>query len=166
MAHPRHCDVLLGEWQSFARRDPQLELNQVISGDQLGDGMLHLQARVHLQEIEVALLIGEKLHRAQVVVAGGAGDLQRRFAHGRPHLRMPGDEGRRALFDDLLMPPLERAFALAQVHQVPVMIARDLNLDVTRPFDHLLDVDFAVLKGALRFAGCIPDGGFQVDSPP
>src|SRR5207244_12215262 len=48
------------------------------------------------------------------------------------------DERARRLFDDLLMSPLDRAFALAQMHDVAVRVAEHLDLDVPR----LLDVFF------------------------
>ena len=67
-----------------------------------------------------------------------------------------------ALLDDLLMTALQRTLTLAQVHQIPVMIARDLDLDVPRLFDHFLDVYLAVLKRALRFTGCVSNSGFQL----
>ena len=43
----------------------------------------------------------------------------------------------------LLVPPLDRALALAEVDDRPVVIAEDLELDVARRLDVLLDVDVA-----------------------
>ena len=50
------------------------------------------------------------------------------------------------------MPPLHGAFALAQMHHVAVPVAEDLDLDVARVLDQLLDVDAAIAKCAQRFA--------------
>ena len=47
-------DIFLPERQPIARGDFQLELNQIVAGDQFGDWMLDLQARIHLQEIEIS----------------------------------------------------------------------------------------------------------------
>src|SRR6202049_3524470 len=74
---------------------------------------------------------------------------------------MPGNKGGWAFLDDLLMTPLHRAFALTEMDQVAVPVARDLDFNVTRPVDRFFDVDFAVVKSAFRFAGCFADGGFQ-----
>ena len=48
-------DLLLGERQRFTRRDSDLPLDQIEPGDHFGDRMLHLQAGVHLHEIESAV---------------------------------------------------------------------------------------------------------------
>ena len=57
-----------------------------------------------------------------------------------------GQRGRRRLLEQLLMPPLDRALALAQVHDVAVMVAEDLQLDVPRVLEVLLDVDVAARR--------------------
>ena len=62
------------ERQLLARRDAQLPLHQVEAGDQLGDGMLHLQARVHLEEVAGRLgrqraALDQELDRARALVA-------------------------------------------------------------------------------------------------
>src|SRR5947199_5132294 len=49
--------------------------------------------------------------------------------------------------DHLLMPALDRALALAQVDHVAVMVAQDLNLNVTRILHQLLDIHFAIAEG-------------------
>ena len=56
------------------------------------------------------------------------------------------------LFDDLLMAALQRALALEEVHDIAVVVAEHLQLDVTRPFDQLLDVQRAVAECGRRLA--------------
>ena len=53
---------------------------------------------------------------------------------------------RRALFDNLLVAPLDRAFAFEQVHDATVMVAEHLHLHVVRPFDLPFDVERAVAE--------------------
>ena len=60
---------------------------------------------------------------------------------------MTGD-GR--LLDQLLVAPLGRAVALAQVDDVAVAVAEDLDLDMARALDELLDVERAVAERRLR----------------
>ena len=67
MAWPRSDYVVLGEGQLFAVGDVHLQVHQVESGDEFGDGMLYLQPRVHLEEVEVPLLIDQEFDRAGVV---------------------------------------------------------------------------------------------------
>ena len=67
------------------------------------------------------------------------------------------DGRRRRLLDDLLVPPLQRAFALAEVDDVAVPVAEDLHLDVTRTDDVFLDEDALVAEGRARLrAGPLP----------
>ena len=54
-------DVALLEKQAMTLGDADHLLHDVHAGDALGDGMLHLQACVHLQEVEVLLRVDEKL---------------------------------------------------------------------------------------------------------
>ena len=57
---------------------------------------------------------------------------------------------RRRLFDHLLMPPLHRAVALEQMHEMSVRVADDLHFDVPRAIDEPLDVQRAVAERRAR----------------
>src|SRR5690606_29119198 len=58
--------------------------------------------------------------------------------------------GARRLFDELLVATLHGAVAFAEVDDVAVLVAEDLELDVARALQVLLDVDAAVTEGAER----------------
>ena len=135
-----------------ARRDLDLQAHQVEPGHQFGDRVLHLQARVHFQEVEAAVGIHQEFHRAGVVVARGARGADRRLSHLVAHFGMLRDQRRRALLDHLLMAPLDRALALAQVDHVAVAVAQHLDLDVAGALDQAFDVDFGAAEGALGLA--------------
>ncbi len=62
------------------------------------------------------------------------------------------DARRRRLFDDLLMAALQGAVALAEVHDVAVVVGEHLDLDVARLLQELLHVDLGVAEGRQRFA--------------
>ena len=47
-------ELVLGERERLAGGDPQLLLDEVEAVDELGDRVLDLQARVHLEEEELA----------------------------------------------------------------------------------------------------------------
>ena len=55
--------------QLLARGNQDLALHQVDAGDELRNRMLHLDARVHLDEVEVAVLVHQELDGAGVGVA-------------------------------------------------------------------------------------------------
>src|ERR1035441_4889321 len=60
------------------------------------------------------------------------------------------------------MPALQRAFPLAQMDQVAIEIPRDLDLNVARLLDHLLDINFARMESPLSLARGIADGRFKL----
>ena len=63
---------------------------------------------------------------------------------------------RRGDLDDLLMPPLHRAIALEEMHQVAVLVAQQLHFDVPRPADELLDEDIGLPNAAATRAAPAP----------
>ena len=64
--------------------------HQVQAGDQLGDWVLHLDAGVHLDEVELAVGGQHELDGAGVDVARGPGGRHGRRAHPLPQLRGQG----------------------------------------------------------------------------
>src|SRR5207245_11115946 len=59
------------------------------------------------------------------------------------------DERARRLLDDLLVTALDRAFALAEMDDVAVRIAEQLDLDMARLFDIFFEKDPIVAKARL-----------------
>src|SRR5581483_1336149 len=122
--------------------------------DHLRHGMLHLDARVHLDEVEPALLVDQKLH------GPGAEVIDRGRCHETRAVQTGPDVGRqrrrRRLFDELLMTSLHRAVALSEVYPHAVAVAEDLHLDMPRPLDELLAVDLRRAEG--RAGLCLASG--------
>ena len=58
---------------------------------------------------------------------------------------------RRRLLDDLLVAALDRAFALAQIDDVAMLVAQHLDFDVARIDDEFLDEDAVIAEGRLGF---------------
>src|SRR5262249_30294028 len=77
----RELDVGLPESQLFAGGDADHLLDEVYAGDELGNRVLHLQPRVHLEKIERAVLAGDEFDGPGRIVADGAGELDRLGAH-------------------------------------------------------------------------------------
>jgi len=122
--------------------------HQVDARHQLGDGVLDLEPRVHLEEEELAVL-EQELDGAGVVVAARRRDLHGRLAHGLADLRREGR--RRRLLDQLLVAPLGGAVALADPDVVAVHVGDDLHLDVARPGEVALDVALVAPEALERF---------------
>src|SRR6185312_13257238 len=62
--------------------------------------------------------------------------------------------GGRRFFEQLLVPALNAAFALAQTHDISVLVGKNLELNVARVLDILLHVEIAVAEGRCGFRLC------------
>src|SRR5699024_533623 len=151
-------DADLGQGASGG--DLQLGAHQVDVGDLLGDGVLDLDARVHLDEHVVAAFVEQELHGAGADVADPAGVGDRVGAHRITHLPVQVRGGR--LFDDLLVAAQDRPVPLVQVHHVPVCIGQDLHLDVARGQHGALEVDRTVAEGRIGLPRGLGDGRLQL----
>ena len=125
---------------------------EIDAGDLLGHRVLHLQPRVHLEEVEprrVAGSLHEELHGPRVAVpavratATAASPMRWRSA-GR-------ERQRRTLLNHFLVAPLDRALTLEQVDDVTVMIGQHLEFDVARLLDQSFHVERAIAEGGHRF---------------
>ena len=130
-------DRALRERQLLAGGDPDLHLDDVDAGHPFGHRVLDLDAGVHLDEEELAVLVQE-LERAGAAIAdllaGGDAALADLLDHAAR------DSRRRRFLDDLLVAPLHRAVALAEPDGVLVRVGEDLDLDVARVLEELLHV--------------------------
>ena len=109
--------------------DAELLSHQVDAGGGLGDGVLHLQAGVDLQEGDQAVGADQVLHGARAEVAGLAADGLCRRVDALALL--VGEERRRGLLHKLLKTPLQGAVARAHDHHVAVLVRQHLGLHVT-----------------------------------
>src|SRR5688572_3111074 len=101
--------------------------------------MLNLQTRVHLKEKKLARCVShQKLDCSCTRVVHGPRELD----CSRPHLftQRRVIDWRGTFLDYLLMTPLNRTLALAQMHDVTVRICKHLYLDVARALDRLLQI--------------------------
>src|SRR5664280_3304450 len=96
------------------RRRCVAELDEIDAENQLGDRVLHLQARVHLQEEELigSVIRHYELHRPGAGIPAGPGGVDRLCAHCRSNLG--SDERRWSLLHDLLVTALEAALSFAE----------------------------------------------------
>jgi hypothetical protein len=110
-------------------RHLNLAAHQVDAGDHLGDGVLHLDARIHFDEVPRAGIgIHQELHGAGVVIAGGLGQLDGGFGQRAADGIVEAHGGRH--FDHFLVAALHGAIALVKVQEVAGAVAQDLHLDV------------------------------------
>ncbi len=152
----------------MARRDEQLFPHEVEARDFFRDRVLDLESGVHFEEVEgVVGVIEQELDRARRVVPDGADGFESGGAHCGPNLGRDRRAGR--LLDHFLVATLDRALPLETVHEVPVLVAEHLDLDVTRCRQVLLEEDRGVAERVERLTLGTLDGGGQavggVDDP-
>ncbi len=145
-------DLALPERQALAGRDANLLLHDVDTGDELGDRVLDLQARVRLHEVEPGLVVHEELEGSRVGVLHGLGRVDNQV----PELAtlLLGERRRRRFLEQLLMPPLDRALTLPEVHDRAMVVAKHLDLDVPRVLEILLDIHVRDAERRFRLALC------------
>ena len=102
----------LGQAQPLTGGDPQLIGDEVATGHQLRDGVLHLEPRVHLEEDRFATFVEQELARPGPDVADRGGQPERGPTQPLPHRR--GHRWRWGLLEHLLVTALDRAVAFAQ----------------------------------------------------
>ena len=139
--------VALPDRELLARGDADLLLHDVDAGDHLGHRMLDLEPRVDLDEVELAALEQELERRSALVtelVAGLGAALGNAGAAALVQLL------RRRLLDDLLMPALHRAVAVAEMDRVAEPVREHLELDVARALQVLFQVDHGIPESGLR----------------
>ena len=112
--------------------------------------MFDLDPYVHVQKIEhPGVLIENEFESASILVADvpgqGHGSLSNLFAMRLRH------GGCRRLFHQLLMPPLQRAVALAQMDEIPEAVTEEPNLDMPGVRDEPLKVEGIVARGRTGF---------------
>ena len=136
--------------QAIAVGDAQLPLHEIDAVDEFGDGMLDLQARVHLEEVVAAVGVEHEFAGSGVDVADRLRRAHRGRAHRGAQLRRKRD--RRRLLDDFLMAALNRTFAFAEMNRRAVRVGENLKLDVARIAQVAFQQNRVVAERGQRFA--------------
>ena len=122
--------------------------------------MLHLHARVHLNENVIAALIHEKLNGTRALIVDLFAEIHRILANALTLL--VGDVLRGRDLHNFLVTALHGTIALKQVHHVAVRICQNLHLNVLRIDHRALNVHIRVAECRLRFARSFRHEGFKV----
>ena len=131
-------------------------------GQRLGDPVLDLEPRVHLEE-EVPGVRDQELDGADARVADLLRDPDGRVRELGE--QAGGEPGRRRLFQHLLVSALHRAVAAAEREHHAVLVGGDLDLDVAAAADLALEEEAPVAEGGLRLGAGRLEGGGQILGP-
>src|SRR5438270_13717467 len=113
--------------------------------------MLHLQPRIDLEKIEILTgVVVDELDGARRLVAYRLAELNGRLQKPLPDGALEPRRGR--FFDNLLVPPLYRAIALAERGYCAAAIAEDLHLKVPGLRNESFQVQSAASKVRLAQA--------------
>ena len=137
--------------------DTDLGFDDVEPSDDLGDRVLHLDTRIHFDEIELACVgIHQEFDRTGSNVVRGLTDSQCRLTKV---CALSFDQIRRwRTLNDLLVPSLDRAITLEQMHQVAMGIAEKLHFHVACALNEFLEIDLILAESALGLAPRAVDG--------
>ena len=113
-----------------------MRLHDVDARDLFGDGVFHLHAGVHLNEVKLARIhIHQKFDRARTfivhVLANFFAEITQLFALGARQI------GGRGALNHFLVAALHGTVAFPQVIDCAVAVAQYLHFDVARTHDHL-----------------------------
>jgi hypothetical protein len=149
------ADLVLGERQPLTGGDEDLLVDEVDVGDRLGHRMLDLEAGVHLDEVELAVLVQE-------FDGAGAGITEIGHCLGDDAAHALAlfcvDRGRGRLLPDLLVAPLQRTVAFAEVNRGTLAVAHDLEFDMARLGEVFLDIDGVVAEGGAGLGAGVGQG--------
>ena len=136
--------ALVANARTFA--DADLRGHQIDAGDHLGDGVLDLDARIDLDEVEAAGVgIHQKFHRSGVAVAHAGAEAQGGCAEALALCLR--EIGRGRALHHFLVAALHRAVALEEMHQIAVRVAQHLHLHMAGALHQLFDIDRVVAEG-------------------
>ena len=163
--HARHV-LLLGQLHHFtvqfaALRHLNLRPHEVDTGHHFRDRVLHLNARVHLDEVPLlGIHVVQELHRTGVVVPNVLGQLHGRGAQLAAHRFIQRHTG--GNFHHLLVAALHRAIALVQMQNVAVLVTQNLHFDVLGARHVFLEEHRRVAKGAIGLAAGFIEQPLQI----
>ena len=141
---PFDFDLALGVGQFLTSCGHDLSFDDIHTGDEFGDRMLHLHPGVHFNEVKLAVFIQE-LKGASAPVAHLFTGRHASLANALDQLA--SNAWCRCLFNHFLVPTLHRAITLTQVNGIFVVVCQDLNFNMARVLQKLFHVHRWVAKG-------------------
>ncbi len=131
-------NICLPQVQRLTLRRLDLGLNDVDAARHFRDGMFDLQARIHLDEIELAVF-KQEFESSHPAIADLSASLDASHTNRLDHIDRNSRRWR--FFDHFLMTTLHRTVAVTKPDGIAVRVAQDLYLDMTGMLEKLLHVE-------------------------
>src|SRR5215472_8249339 len=114
--------------------------------------MLHLNARVHLEEVKSAAVdIDQEFHRARAAILQALRKLYGCLMNASAKIR--GKGWRRSFFDQLLIAALHRAIPFAEMNHAAIAVAQDLHFHMAGARDEAFEINACIAKRGPGFGG-------------
>ncbi len=126
-----------------------------------GDAVLHLEARVDLDEEGFAFRRDQKFDCRQGIIPHFAHQHPRVFLEAGAQIRGDARPGRGRDFHKLLVVALDGAIPLVKGEDVAVLVRNDLNFDVPDVFEEFFHIQARIAERRLRHGGRLEKGVFQ-----
>ena len=141
-------DVFLRERQFLAVRNTNLLTNEVDAGDHFRHRVLDLDPRIHLDEVEISILI-EEFHRARAAIAHFLDCLGDNRADFLALSLIEGGRGR--FLEYFLVSALQRTIALPQVTDIAMRVGDQLDFDMPWFAEIFIQIDCIIAKRCYGF---------------
>jgi hypothetical protein len=145
---PDEFDVLLFEREGLPVSEPDLFLDEIDAGHHFGDSMFDLNAGVYFHEEEVVVFVEQELDGADIPVVYGFDGFDGDATDGPAEFLVDGR--RRRLFEQLLVPALDRAVSLPKMHDMSTVVGDNLHFDMAGFEKISFEIDRVVAERGLR----------------
>jgi hypothetical protein len=132
--------------------------DNIDSGDFFGNGVFDLNTRVDFDEV-VTARVDEELASSSIAVVDSFGDLDGVGEKLGPHLVGKVRSG--TLFDDLLMPPLNRAITFEEMNDVSGGITEELSFNVLGLVEESFDEDGSISESGFGLRNGVLESVFE-----
>src|SRR5580692_4951471 len=132
----------------LARRYLYLFFDQIEIRDFLRHAMLYLDTRIHLHEVEIAMLVHQEFNGAHTLIIDRRSGLDGSLTHAATQFLR--HERRRRFFHQLLVTTLDAAIPFTEMTYPSILVTRYLYFNMPRLFHEFLHVNPVILKGCAR----------------
>ena len=127
-------------------------LYKIHSGNKFSNRMLHLYSGIHFHKIKILIFIKKEFYSTGIDIGASLCRLYSCLSHTFSEFLIYSNTW--SLFNNLLMPSLNRAISFSQMHYIAMLIRKDLKLYMSRLFYILFHIHAVIRKALYGFLLC------------